>query len=246
MAKKRLHGSHPIVHTVKPGAVHQVHLQQAIYDAWQDLTKRADFRNRIAIKNGTDKTSSYQIYGWDLEFRSDRFFDRAKKYIQNSTLMEIGVRFPDRIEPNHALNAQNVESIINSLISAIRKYLHISIYTYQTDSNYYLSARSVVLTNEEFFIDCIEDILNYKQYIQNINKCFCEDIISINFKPNYLSELLELSDWANFCSRHQRSNLSSNVSSALEAKAIAKAIGGVQFRKIVEPRQPRKIPKDPD
>ena len=245
MVKKRLLGSHPIVHTVKPGAVHQTHIQHAIYDAWQDLTKRADFRNRNAIKNGTDKISSYQIYGWDLEFRSDRFFDRAKKYIHNSTLMQIRVRFPDRIEPNHARNTHNVESIINSLISAIRKYLNISIYTYQNDSNHYLSARCVILTKEDLFIDCIEDILNYKHYITTKDESCSEDIISIEFKPNYLSELLELSDWANFCSRHQRSNLSSNVSDALEAKAIAKAIGGVQFRKIVEPRQTRKIPNSP-
>lgn len=241
MARKRLPGSHPVVHTLKPGAVPQAHLDSAIYSAWQNLAIRTEFQNRNSARNGMDGRSQYQIYGSELQNLSDRFLERAYKYIDKSILMEIRVHFSDHIEPNHARNTHHVESIINSVISLVKKYLNISIYTYQIESNYYLSARSVALIKSEFFIDCIEDILQYNIALKNNHLCYSKDIISLDFKPNFLCELIELSDWANFCSRYQISSLSSNVSDAVEAKAIAKAIGGVGFRKIVEPKRPKKI-----
>lgn len=240
MARKRVPGSHPVVHTLKPGAVHQAHLDSAIYNAWQALTIRTEFQNRNSVRNGMYERSKYQIYGNDLQELSDRFFERAYNYLDKSILMEIKVNFPDYIEPNHARNTHYVESIINSLISLAKKYLNIAIYTYQLEPNYYLSVRSVVLIKSDFFIDCIEDILRYNIDLKNNHLCCSKDIISIDFRPNFRCELIELSDWANFCSRHQRSSLSSTVSDAVEAKAIAKAIGGVGFRKIVEPKRPKK------
>lgn len=241
MARKRLPGSHPVVHTLKPGAVPQAHLDSAIYSAWENLAIRTEFQNRNSVINGMDERSQYQIYGIDLQKLSDRFFERAYNYLDESILMEIKIHFPDYIEPNHARNIHQIESIINNIISLSKEYINIAIYTYQLEPKYYLSVRSVALIKSDFFIDCIEDILRYNIDLKNNHLYYSKDIISIDFRANFRCELIELSDWANFCSRYQRSSLSSNVSDAVEAKAIAKAIGGVGFRKIVEPKRPKQI-----
>ncbi len=246
MARKHAPRSHPAMHHLKGGAINPVYLSSAVHDAWQDLLSRAQYKNRIAVSNGLHERSHYQIKAWDLELSSDKFVDRSYHYLSNSILMRLKITVPINLYTNIAGHGAYTETVMNNIYECVRKYLHISIYSYEASANHYLSARSVALINASSFIECIEAIIRYNIYLKEFHNNCSDEIIHLDFRPNIRSELIELSDWANFCTRFRRSSLVSDVTDAVESKAIAKRICGIDFRKIIEPTRPKKSLAKPE
>lgn len=240
MARKHAPRSHPAMHHMTSGPIKSAHLSSAVDDAWQDLLKRAQYKNRTAVSNGLQARSHYQIQAGELQSASDKFIARAYPYLYNAALMSLMITIPINYDQNIASHGAYTETITNNIYNTIRKYLNIAIYSYKTDPNNYLSIRSVALINTNDFIECIEEIIKYNIHLKELHSHHSGEIVQVDFRPNHRAELIELSDWANFCTRFRRSSLISDVTDAVESKAIAKRICGVDFRKIIEPIRPKK------